>query len=59
MPKIDVPNETVAKIMEENGINPDRFCVLMQDESTIILRNYKTRDDVVIHQGDKPWSKRI
>ena len=59
MPKIDVPNETVAKIMEENGLNPDRFCVLLQDESTIVLRNYKTRDDVVIHQGDKPWSKRI
>lgn len=59
MPKIDVPNEVVAKIMEENGMNPDRFCVLLQDESTIVLRNYKTRDDVVIHQGDKPWSKRI
>lgn len=59
MPKIDIPNETVAKIMEENGLNPDRFCVLLQEETTIVLRNYKTRDDVVIHQGDKPWSKRI
>lgn len=59
MPKIDVPNETVAKIMEENGLNPDCFCVLLQEESTIILRNYKTRDDVIIHEGDKPWSRRI
>lgn len=59
MPKIDVPNETVAKIMEENGLNPDSFCVLLQEETTIILRNYKTRDDVIIHEGDKPWSRRI
>ena len=59
MTKIDVPDETARKIMIENGLNPDAFCMLLHDESTIVLRNYKTRDDITIHQGDKPWSKRI
>lgn len=59
MPKIDIPDEFVRKIMMENGLDPDAFCMILHDESTIVLRNYKTRDDITIHQGDKLWSKRI
>lgn len=55
MPKIDVPDEKVRKIMEENGLDPSRFCVTFQDENTIALRNYKTRDDVTIRKGDRSW----
>lgn len=55
MPKIDVPDEKTRKIMEENGLDPSRYCVTFQDENTIALRNYKTRDDVTIRKGDRPW----
>lgn len=55
MPKIDVPNEQERKIMEENGLDPSKFCVTFRDETTICLRNYKTRDDVTIRKGDRPW----
>ena len=58
MPKIEVPDGFVRKIMMENGLNPDAFCLILHDETTIVLRNYKTRDDITIHQGDKQWSRR-
>lgn len=55
MPKNDVPDEKTRKIMEENGLDPSRFCVTFKDDDTIALRNYKTRDDVTIRKGDRPW----
>lgn len=55
MPKIDSPDDRVRKIMAENGMDPAKFCVTHQDEDIIVLRNYKTRDDVTIHKGDRPW----
>ena len=58
MPKIDIPDESVRKIMMENGLDPSAFCLILRDESCIVLRNYKTRDDITIHQGDKKWSNR-
>lgn len=56
MPKIDIPNEQERKIIRENGMNPAEFCVTFRDETTICLRNYKTRDDVTIRKGDRAWS---
>ena len=50
--------EQEQKIIRENGMDPARFCVTFRDETTIVLRNYKTRDDITIHQGDKKWSAR-
>lgn len=46
--------------MRRNGIDPGpendgRFCVVFRDEDSIVLRNYKTRDDIRIHRGDKKW----
>lgn len=58
MPKIKTPDEFVQKIMMENGMDPHAFCVILHDDTTIVLRNYKTRDDITIHQGDKKWSAR-
>lgn len=55
MPKIDIPNEKERKIMEENGLDPHKFCVTFRDETKICLRNYKTRDDVTIRKGDRKW----
>ena len=57
MPKIDVPNEKERRILKENGIDhPEKYCVTFRDETTISLRNYKTRDDITIRKGDrKTW----
>lgn len=55
MPKIDTPDEREEKIMRENGMDPRAFCVIHSDEDMIVLRNYKTRDDVTIRKGDRKW----
>jgi len=55
MPKIDIPNEKERKILLENGLDPAKYCVTFRDETTIGLRNYKTRDDVTIRKGDRAW----
>lgn len=41
--------------MRENGLDPKKYCVIHSDEDVIVLRNYKTRDDLTIHKGDRPW----
>lgn len=56
MPKIETPDKKTQKIMRNNGMDPSAFCVTYQDDTMICLRNYKTRDDITIHQGDKKWS---
>lgn len=55
MGKARVPDEQERKILRENGMDPDNYCVTFRDETTIVLRNYKTRDDVTIHKGDREW----
>ena len=55
MPKIDIPNEKERKILQENSIPPEKFCVTHREEDMICLRNYKTRDDVTIRRVDRKW----
>lgn len=55
MAKARVPDEQEQRIIRENSMDPERFCVTFRDENTIVLRNYKTRDDVTIHKGDREW----
>ena len=55
MPKIDVPDERQERIMRENGLDPRAYFVIHSDVDMIVLRNYKTRDDVTIRKGDRPW----
>lgn len=60
MPKFETPDERTRKLMMQNGIDPgpdnnNNFCVVFRDESTIVLRNFKTRDDITIHKGDRKW----
>ena len=60
MPKIETPNDRDREIMRRNGIDPgpennSKFCVIFRDENSIVLRNYKTRDDIRIHRGDRKW----
>lgn len=55
MAKADVPNEQEERILRENDLDPAKFCVIHSDKDTIVLRNYKTRDDLTIHKGDREW----
>jgi len=55
MPKIDVPDEKEEQILRENGMDPHKYCVTHRSEDMICLRNYKTRDDITIHKGDRKW----
>lgn len=55
MGKARVPDEQEEKIIRENGMDPERFCVIFRNETTIVLRNYETRDDVTINKGDRAW----
>ena len=55
MAKVNVPNEREEKILRENGLDPKAFCVIHSDADTIVLRNYKTRDDLTIHKGEREW----
>lgn len=60
MPKFETPDERTRKLMMQNGIDPgpdnnNNFCIVFRDESTIVLRNFKTRDDITIHKGDRKW----
>lgn len=50
-----VPDEQVARILRENGMNPDAYGVTYQDDTVIRMYCYKTRDEIVIRKGDRPW----
>ena len=55
MGKARIPNDQEARIIRENDMNPDRFQVTFRDETTIVLRHHRTRDEITIHKGDRPW----
>ena len=57
MPNIRVPDEREKKIIRENGMDPKCYGVRAgtQDENVIRLLCYKTRDDVTVRKGDRPW----
>ena len=50
-----VPDTRVARILRENGMDPDPYGVTYQDETVIRLYCYKTRDDITIKKGDRAW----
>lgn len=50
-----VPDKRAARILRENGMDPDAYAVTDQDDTVIRLYCYKTRDEIVIRKGDRPW----
>ena len=48
----------MAEILRDNGLNPKEYGLCHVSETGIRLLCYKTRDTIVIHQGDKPWKDR-
>ena len=55
MPKVTVPDEQEQRILRENHMDPGHYGVTYQDKDTIRLLCFDTRDDIVIHKGDRPW----
>ena len=55
MPKVRTASEQEERILRENRLEPGEYGVLHSDEDFIRLLCYKTRDDVTIRKGDRPW----
>lgn len=55
MLNIRVPDEQEKRIIRENGMDPERFGVSYRDDTSIRLLNYRTRDYITIHKGDRRW----
>ena len=55
MAKPRVPTEEERRIIQDNGMNPDRYGVTWRTDDAILLLCYKTRDEVQIRKGDRKW----
>lgn len=56
MDKFRVPTEDEARIIRRNGIDPEAVSVTHRDERSIWLIYHKTRDEIVIRQGERSWA---
>lgn len=54
--KFRTPTPEEEEFLRANGLDPDRMTVMLKDEDSMVLRNYRTNDDITIHAG--PKSKR-
>ena len=55
MGKYRVPTDREEEILRRNGIDPEGLTVSYADDNCIRLLRLKTRDEIVIHRGDKQW----
>lgn len=49
------PDEQEKEIIRRNGIECEHVSVTLRTDTSIHLLNHKTRDDIVIYQGDRKW----
>lgn len=54
--KFRVPDRAENHFLRANGIDPDIVMVSLKSDSSMVLLNLRTNDDIVIHAG--PKSKR-
>lgn len=50
-----VPTKREAEIMERNGLNTEEFAVCRAGDGYLHLLCYRTRDELMLHQGDLKW----
>lgn len=55
MSKYRVLTEQEEEILRRNGIDTEHVVVELRTEVSIWLLNHKTRDTIVVRQGDKKW----
>lgn len=53
--KCRVLDEKEKEILRRNGVKCENVSVTLRTDHSIHLLNHKTRDDIVIYQGDKKW----
>lgn len=56
MVKYRVPTDQEVEIFRQNGIDPEGLSISYADDDCIRALRHKTRDEIVIHRGDKKWS---
>lgn len=56
MGKYRIPTEQEAEILRRNGIDPDNLTIVHSDDDCIRALRFQTRDEIVVHRGDKKWS---
>lgn len=44
-------------LLKRNGIDPERCSVVHREDDYIVLINHRTRDNIVIRRGERPWEK--
>ena len=54
--KYRVPDDRENEILRRNGIDPEGLAVNYADDNCIRVLRFRTRDEIVIHRGDKKWS---
>ena len=57
MDKFRVPTAEEERIIRRNGNDPNAVSVTNRDEKAIWLIYHKTRDEIVIRQGERPWAR--
>ena len=55
--KFRVPTPEEIEIIRRNGIDPEGLAVRCRSEHAIHLVRLNTRDEISLHQGDKPWER--
>ena len=55
--KVRCLTELETGILNRNGVDPSHCSVVHRDETCIVLINHRTRDNIVIHQGERTWEK--
>lgn len=52
-----IPSKAESIILEQNGMDPNSYAVTRRGEDSLQLLCYKTRDEIMIFRGDRPWPK--
>lgn len=55
MSKYRALKEQEEEILRRNGIDTEHVVVELRTKDSIWLLNHKTRDTIVVRQGDKKW----
>lgn len=55
MTKFRMPTAEEKEILRRNGIDPEGVAVVYRENNMIVVLRHKTRDEITIRQGGKPW----
>lgn len=55
MTKFRMPTAEEKEILRRNGIDPEGVAVIYRENNMIVVLRHKTRDEITIRQGGKPW----